>query len=69
MPRVNKYIYETIVQGLWCGQWSDECAVGSYSEKKQTLKEYRENCPGTAFRVIHRRSPNPEYSVTSQTLQ
>lgn len=60
MPRVTKYIYETIVQGFWCGRWCDECAVGSYSERKRTMKEYRDNCPGVQFRVIHRRTPNPE---------
>ncbi len=57
--RVNKFIYETIIQGLWCGMWSDECAVGSYIEKKRTLKEYRDNCPGVSFRAIHRRTLNP----------
>lgn len=66
--RVNKFIYETIIQGLWCGMWSDECAVNSYTEKKQTLKEYRENCPGVSFRVIHRRTLNPAYESFAANL-
>jgi hypothetical protein len=63
MAKTNKYIYETIIQGLWCGMWSDECGASSSQEAKRTLKEYRDNCPGTQFRIIHRRELNPAYGV------
>ncbi len=47
--KVNKFIYETIIQGFWCGRWSDECAGRFVTEMKRTLKEYRDNCPGVSF--------------------
>lgn len=40
-----------IVQGLYCGEWSDEVAEYTWKAARETIKEYRDNCPGTSFRI------------------
>ena len=43
------------VQGLYCGQWEDETSETSRREGIARLKEYRENMPQYAHRLIKQR--------------
>ena len=62
MARVNKYLYEIIVQSHCAGQgWSDECGASDWKEAKADARSYRENCPGLPIRIIKRRVSNPAY--------
>ncbi len=64
MPRIPKYRVEIIVQGYYPGAgWSDETGATDSADAKIQLKTYRENCPGTAFRVVRRREANPNYKA------
>ena len=58
MPKVNKYIYEVYIQGMYEGKWCDETAVAK-KEARSLVKTYRINCPRRNFRIIHRRELNP----------
>ena len=59
---MSKYVRKTHdeydIEGLFCGEWSVECSETSWADAKRTLREYRENCPGTPFRIVHHRVPN-----------
>lgn len=59
---MSKYIRKTHdewrLEGLYCGKWSLECCAEDYAEAKRLRKEYRENCPGTMFRITRHRVPN-----------
>ena len=57
------------IEGLYYGEWSVECSAGTYREAKRTLKEYRDNCPQTAFRIKHRLEKNPHFVLTLGTLK
>jgi hypothetical protein len=57
----NKYLY---VWKLWMnyGQgWEDEVWEDTRTEINQRAREYRENCPQYARKIIFSRVPNPEY--------
>ena len=53
----NKYEYNKYVQGNFGFGWEDVCCESDPKEAKQRLKEYRENDPRHAYRVISRRDP------------
>lgn len=58
-PRVNKWLYEIIVQE-WTGyEWEDACAESSLKDARATKKDYQRN--GFQARIINRRTPNPDY--------
>lgn len=66
--RTPKTIEVAILQGNYGYGWDDlfEFEKGAtYSEIKKAKKEYDENEPQYAHRIIHRRVPNPEYQQTS----
>ena len=44
-----------IVQGFYFGTWEDETAETNRKEGIQRLKEYRDNMPEYAHRLIKRR--------------
>jgi hypothetical protein len=44
-----------IVQGLYFGQWEEETAETTRAEGIARLKEYRENMPEYAHRLIKKR--------------
>ena len=48
---IRKTHDEIQVQGLYCGEWSMECVAESRSDARRLVKEYKENCPFTTFRV------------------
>lgn len=58
-PRVNKWLYEIIVQERTCNGWEDSCAEANWSDARATKKDYRRN--GYEVRIIERRTPNPDY--------
>lgn len=63
MPRVNKYIYENIIQtdfGYGHG-FEDTGASECYLMAVQELRECRQNQPQYRHRLIERRTPNPEF--------
>lgn len=40
------------IESYYPGQgWNEECAEGEYTVARARLKEYRENCPSTSFRI------------------
>ena len=55
MTYQRKTIDLFIVQGLYCGQWEDETAETSRREGIDRLKEYRQNMPEYAHRLIKQR--------------
>lgn len=58
-PRVNKWLYEIIVQEWTCDGWQDSCWEDSWKDARSTAKDYRNN--GYSARIIQRRTPNPDY--------
>lgn len=63
MRKVNKYLYEYIVQGFYCSQyrWEDVYYGEDEADARARLHEYRENETKYRHRLIKRRTPNPEY--------
>ena len=57
------------IEGLYCGEWSVECSESTYAEAKKTIKEYRDNCPQTSFRIKHRVEKNPNFVLTLGALK
>jgi hypothetical protein len=55
MTYQRKTIDLFIVQGLYYGQWEDETAETSRREGIERLKEYRQNMPEYAHRLIKQR--------------
>jgi hypothetical protein len=55
MAYQRKTIDLFIVQGLYYGQWEDETAETSRREGIERLKEYRQNMPEYAHRLIKQR--------------
>jgi len=45
------------VHGCYAHGWEEVTAEDTRAEAKQRLKEYRENEPGTAFRLVRKRVP------------
>uniref|UniRef100_A0AAU8GE50 Uncharacterized protein n=1 Tax=Salmonella phage vB_SEnST11_KE22 TaxID=3161173 RepID=A0AAU8GE50_9CAUD len=58
-PRVNKWIYEIIVQEMTCNGWEDSCCESSIKDARATKKDYISN--GVNARIINRRTLNPDY--------
>lgn len=60
MKRQNKWSIEHIVQGHYgTGYgWEDETAEDTRKEARERLREYRENMPQYAHRLIRRRVLN-----------
>ena len=65
----RKIIDSYNIEGLYYGEWSVECSEGTYREAKRTLKEYRDNCPNTAFRITHQHEKNPNFVLTLGALK
>ena len=42
------------IEGLYCGEWSAECSEINLEDARKTIKEYRENCQQTIFRIKRR---------------
>jgi hypothetical protein len=55
MAYQRKTIDLFIVQGLYCGQWEDETTETNRREGIARLKEYRDNMPKYAHRLIKKR--------------
>ena len=62
--KANKYTYLWVVQGYYSMGWEDVCASEVRSEARTHLREYRENCPEYAHRLIHRRERNEQSEVS-----
>lgn len=56
----NKYVYLHVVQGNYGQGWEDVTAEEKRSEARARLREYRENEPQYAHRLIRRRERNEE---------
>ena len=58
MKRQNKYRYLWIVQD-WCGYgWEDRTVSEDFDKSLDSFKDYRDNTPGRAYRLIQRRELN-----------
>jgi hypothetical protein len=44
-----------IVQGLYAGNWEDECAELTRKEAILRLNEYRENAPEYCYKLVKKR--------------
>jgi hypothetical protein len=62
MARVNKYIYGWKLYVNYGQGWEYEVFESSWKDAKQTLKEYRENCPQYPIKASRGRELNPEWS-------
>lgn len=64
MPRVNKYLYLFVVQGLYPGPhgWEDVGGGATWREARDDIRAYRNNAPEYTYRVIRRREPNPAHA-------
>jgi len=53
------YIRKTVdiweVHGLYCGTWEHETTETTFQDGKRALKEYRENMPEYAHKLIKKR--------------
>ena len=58
MAYIRKTHDEFEIQGFYYGEWSCETTELSFADAKKTIETYRENCPGTLFRIVKRRVPN-----------
>ena len=58
MAYVRKTHDEWRIEGMCCGGWSVECYAEDAQDAKRLLREYRQNCPGTGFRIKKVRVPN-----------
>lgn len=52
------------IEGFYGNEWSVECSEYTLAEAKKTLKEYRDNCPQTPFRINRRVEKNPNFVLT-----
>ena len=57
--KVNKYLYNRIIQGYYAGYWEDVEYPTDKANEKYLLKEYR--LMGYPVRCITRRELNPLY--------
>lgn len=46
------------IEGFYDGEWSVECTELTEIEARLRLREYQENCPKTAFRIVKHRISN-----------
>jgi len=60
MKRIPKTIKEYVIQGNYGWGWDDENFETNARDASRSLREYRANGPGS-YRLIERRSPNPDY--------
>lgn len=60
MAYARKTHDEWCVEGNYEGAWYLECNCEDAVDAKRTIREYRENCPGTAFRIKKHRVPNEQ---------
>lgn len=67
--KANKFLYLYILQGFYSYGWEDLTAEDSFKEAREQRKCYRENAPGTAYRIIRRREVNPEAVAVAVTLE
>jgi hypothetical protein len=51
MPYKRKTTDEYNIQGLYCGQWETVTCEETWTAAKEQVKCYRENEPGTIFRI------------------
>lgn len=68
MKKNNKYLYHTVIQGLYDVDYGwDDVTIYDSNDPEQMKsfrsdwKSYCENEPQYPHRVIHRRVPNPDY--------
>ena len=61
----NKWLYLWVVQGHYGSQygWEDLTAEEEHREARERIKEYRENEPSSAHRMIQRRELNSAYTL------
>ena len=57
------------IEGFYCGEWGVECSEDTYADARRTLKEYRDNCPQTSFRIKHHVEKNPNFVLTLGALK
>ena len=57
------------IEGLYYGEWSVESSTDTYAEARRELKEYRDNCPLTIFRIKHHVEKNPNFVLTLGALK
>jgi len=58
MAYVRKTHDEYCIEGFYEGAWYLECNAEDREDAKRLLREYRENCPHTAFRIKKSRVRN-----------
>lgn len=51
MPYVRKTRDEYNIEGFYAYGWEPVTCEGTWREARKRLQEYRENEPGTAFRI------------------
>lgn len=61
VTRLQKTVLTFIVQGWYGSGWEDVTAEETYTEGRARLKDYRDNDPQHAHRLIRRREPNDLY--------
>jgi hypothetical protein len=52
---IRKTIDEYEIQGLYQTGWELETVEETYKEAKQQVKCYRDNVPGTSFKIVKKR--------------
>jgi hypothetical protein len=57
MAYKRKTADEWDIEGMYCGQWEVVTTETTREKLKANMKAYRENEPGTAFRVKKHRVP------------
>ena len=60
MAYVRKTHDEYTVEGFYCGGWNTEFVAATREEARSVLRDYRRNCPDTAYRVTKHRIPNDQ---------
>jgi hypothetical protein len=61
--RIPKTVQEIAIQGYYSYGWEDIFYASNEKEARQILKDYNENEPNYAHRIVRRRIPNPEYKA------
>ena len=60
MPKVNKYLYQYVVQSKW-GSWEDEYESDTFTIAHEMERLMKNKNPKIKYRVIERRVKNPKY--------
>ena len=58
MAYVRKTHDEWSVEGYHSGSWDTESYAKDRKDAQRLLREYKANCPRTAFRIVKHRVPN-----------